>query len=154
MEMTFRPFDDMSIGNGWHCEPELYARTEGSVATLARNAATDIEAYMGGRETDFYFVDKLTELIGRNVVSDLESHPSVSYDISIPLLRAMRVGSDKRLEGHIAVYFLEMRLLHSELSGFRSLPRARLEGIRDFCEELSRRYRAEEQGYVNYLATV
>lgn len=107
-----------------------------SLASMACNAAIDIDNYIRGSETDFSGVREFTEIIGENLIRDSDSDKITGGFPYLALAEAMRKNSDKEIK-YVSELALEMRFFYSELSDLENLSEERLKSLRSFCVKTS-----------------
>ena|GEM_PF-4930497 len=133
-EKKYKPFDSV-------CDLRGFGR---SITLTAVTAAVETDFYINKTPKDLEKVCILTELAGRNVIPGDELETINLSTDHVYLWQVLHAFSEKPKTGHISEYALDLKLLHMELKDFRSLPKERLENLRDFFVLLARHFGARE----------
>lgn len=100
---------------------------------IASSAALDLDSYIGGRETDLWYVKTPTKIIGEHLNSVKEEGVIV---VSPSFLLTLDKIYRKKLD-EVSEYVTHIDKIYSNLSLLEMLDQDKLKDLRNFCCELS-----------------
>ena len=119
------------------------------LAELTSHAAIEIDNLLLGRKGDFSSIERFARVLKKYQSKDVDT--ILTDFLYIPLWKAMKMYSQKEIR-HTSELVLEIKILQSEISKIKNLPKKRLENLRDFCVKASKEFQIKGNDYLRKVA--